>query len=401
MSTLNASTAANAQTVPTRNRRKSAFKIKPFSIAVYVGVFMLVIALVSVGYHEPKESSVVANAAKVDTVAQMEKTPVDDVIATGVAADVAQVANLPIVNSVSNLAVSAQAKSEYIQPDSISVAKPQIIESTISNRSVIAYTVKDGDTMDSIASRYGITKQTIKWANDMTNESLNVGDNLKILPVDGVLYTVKSGDTVESIADKYSVDKTRMITYNDLEISGLQTNYEIILPNAILPDNERPGYVAPTPVYSYSIAYGYAGGDVKYLNNPPYMSDAVKAYLPHLSSLYQSSPGNTMTLGNCTWWAWERRLVIGRPLPASHLGNGGSWAWVLQTRYGYLVDKNPEVGAVFESPGHVGIVERFNYDDNGNIVSLTTSEMNWGYINYLAVERTIPASNFSDFNYIH
>ncbi|MDD3035404.1 MAG: LysM peptidoglycan-binding domain-containing protein [Candidatus Saccharimonadaceae bacterium] len=387
MSTLNASTAANAQTVPTRNRRKSAFKIKPFSIAVYVGVFMLVIALVSIGYHEPKESSVVANAAKVDTVAQMEKTPVDDVIATGVAADVAQVANLPIATSVSNLAVSAQSKSEYIQPDSISATKPQIIESTISNRSVIIYTVKDGDTMDSIASRYGITKQTIKWANNMTTETVKAGETLKVLPVDGVLYTVKNGDTTESIADKYGADKTRIIVYNDLEVSGLQTNTEIILPNANLPVEERPGYVAPVQVViNYSGTGTGFGGDTWYIASgtgpcPPY------------------------AFGNCTCYAYNRRLQFGLPVGGANgvpnWGNASSWAYNARLA-GLAVDSTPSVGAIIQNGGglgHVAIVEAIL--ENGD---LSISEMNayvpgggWNIVS----GRIVPAGNIGQYLYIH
>ncbi|HPF31049.1 MAG TPA: LysM peptidoglycan-binding domain-containing protein [Candidatus Saccharibacteria bacterium] len=384
--------------------RKSKFKIKPSTVVVYVGFFALVVSLVSVGYHEPKKVSTVANTA-ISSDVLVDKTSVDDVVETAVAADVAQVANLPIANMISNLAVSTQTKSEYMQIDTTNIVKPQIIESTIPNRSVIMHDVKEGETIDTLTAKYGISKQTIKWANNKTSDSIGVGEVLKILPIDGVLYTVKSGDTAESIAKRYDVDQTRVILYNDLEVSGLLTNTEIILPNGVLPNEERPGYVAPSARYNYGVAYGFAGGDVKYLNSPPIMSDAVKAYLPHLSSLYQSSPGNPMNTwytGQCTWWAWERRVALGRPLPYGvSLGNGGDWAQFLKTRYDYWVDKNPKVGAVFESPGHVGIVERFNYDDNGNRVSLTTSEMNWDYVKYLVVERTIPASNFSDFNYIH
>lgn len=369
-------------------------------MVVYVGFFALVVSLVSVGYHEPKKASTVANTA-ISSDVLVDKTSVDDVVETAVAADVAQVANLPIANMISNLAVSTQTKSEYMQIDTTNIVKPQIIESTIPNRSVIMHDVKEGETIDTLTAKYGISKQTIKWANNKTSDSIGVGEVLKILPIDGVLYTVKSGDTAESIAKRYDVDQTRVILYNDLEESGLLTNTEIILPNGVLPNEERPGYVAPSARYNYGVAYGFAGGDVKYLNSPPIMSDAVRMYIPHISSLYTSSDGNTMALGNCTWWAWERRLAMGRPLPGGILGNAGSWWWTLSSRYGYFVDRNPEVGAVFESSGHVGIVERFNTDSNGNIVSLTTSEMNWGYVRYLVVERTIPSSNFGDFNYIH
>lgn len=388
-----------------KTSKKKTFKIKPASVVVYFGVFALLIAMVSAGYHTPQKAiQPVANVANVNTNTNslIDQTSVDNVIASGVAAGVAQMADLPIADNVMNMAVSTQVKSELDQLSAVESAKPQIVQSNATNRDITSYTAVSGDTVAGLAAKFGISAQTIKWANNLTSENIPEGKMLKILPVDGVLYSVKSTDTIDSVAARYGVDKTRVVAYNDLEVSGLVAGTDIILPSGTLPETERPGYVAPRPVYnySYSIASGYDGGDVARLNTPPYMSDAVQAMIPHLGSLTQKSEGNKMYLGNCTWWAWERRKALGKELPALY-GNAGSWAYTLSNRYGLAVDKNPRPGDVFESAGHVGIVERLNTDANGKVVSLTTSEMNWGWIGYLVVERTIPASNFTSFNYIH
>lgn len=396
---------AAKQQAPSKHRRTVMSRIKPSVAAIYFSVFALVVAMVSVGYHEPKASSAVVNAANSSN--QVDQTSVDNVVATNVASTVAQAVNLPIANSVANLAVSAQIKSELSQSDSVNTTKPQIIGSITENRSVIKYTVQAGDTVGTLATKYKISAQTIKWANDLTTDALSVGSILKILPFNGVLYVVESGDTYDSIAKKYNVDKTRLVTKNDLEESGLKPNTSIVLPDGVLPEDERPGYVAPIVYtsYAYNVPYGYSGGDVTYLNvtnwnNPCGMSDSIRNYLPGISSLCNSSGGNTMSRGQCTWWAWERRNALGRPLPGSPFGNAYSWTGSLKG-YGYSLDSTPQAGDVFQGGNHVGIVESITKDNVGRTTSFTTSEMNYPYTPYQVVSRTIPANNFNNFNYIH
>lgn len=336
-----------------------------------------------------------ANSSSVSSSSSINNTSVDDVVAVNIAASVAVAADLPIANNIANLAVSTKVQKEYLQT-SVSNANKPVVGSTAEGRSITSYTVVSGDTLDSISAKFGITKDTIKWANNLTSDTLYEAQVLQILPIDGVIHDVVDGETIDSIAEKYAVDKTRLVLYNDLDISGLVAGTKIILPNATLPENERPGYIAP--VY-YQIAYGYYGGNTIFISMGGDFNDAVRSYIPHVSSFYSSTPGNVMTVGNCTWWAWERRYAMGRPLPGVALGNGGSWSYTL-SGYGYAVDSNPEVGAVAESYGHVTVVESVNKNAAGNIESITISEMNNSGLYNVAL-RTIPASNIGDFWYIH
>jgi surface antigen len=354
MSVPQGSTAANIQHVSTQRRRKSMTKIKPSTIAIYASVFAIIVVMISIGYREPQNSSSVANATNVSSSSQTNQTSVDNIVATGVAADVAQVTNLPIANNVANLAVSAQISSELVQSDSVSATKPQIIASSAVNRSVISYVIKDSDTVDSIAAQFSISKQTIKWSNGLTSDVLYVGKVLKILPIDGVLYTVKDGDTIDSIAAKYNVDKTRLVLYNDLDVSGPVPNTEIILPSATLPTNEQPGYVAP-------VAVAYWGG------------------------------GNGYSFGNCTYYAYSRRIQLGLPVSTSW-GNANTWMIGAENTPGFVVSQRPSIGAVAQWDsfrggagwaGHVGVVESVNPDG-----SITISEMNnYAYGGFDIVDR--------------
>lgn len=112
---------------------------------------------------------------------------------------------------------------------------------------VITYTVQNGDTISTIAEKFGVSSDTIKWANDLTSDSLTSGDELKILPVTGIAHKVASGDTVYSIAKKYDANPQAIVDFpfNDFanpETFSLVAGQVIIVPEGVKP-SEQPTYV--------------------------------------------------------------------------------------------------------------------------------------------------------------
>lgn len=105
---------------------------------------------------------------------------------------------------------------------------------------IIEYTVEDGDTLSTIAQKYNISQDTIKWANDMQDkDSIKPGQKLKILPVSGVAYTVKSGDTLESIAKKFDTGSQGILDFpfNDVpDDQRLQVGQLLIVPDGVPPE---------------------------------------------------------------------------------------------------------------------------------------------------------------------
>ncbi len=378
------SNAVNKQQTQVKTRSRTKVKLKPSIIAIYASAFLLVVAMVFIGYHEPQKTSVVANVANVKSVSPTDKTSVDDVVATDVAANVAYAANLPIATSVANMATSAQTKSEFAQSDSLGTTKPQLVGSNTANRSIINHTAKAGDTVNALAVQYKISKETIKWANNMTSDAIPSGSVLKILPVDGVLYTVKTTDTVDSIATKYAVDKNRLVLYNDLDVSGLAANTSIILPSATLPGEERPGYVAPYVAPAATVVVNYAGTGTGFGGRTWFINSGTP------------DDGN-YSHGNCTLYASNRRKALGLPIGANW-GNAGSWAQGARND-GLVVNNSPSAGAVIQDWGHVGIVE--SVLPNGD---LSISEMN-AYVSgggYNIVSgRIVPAGNVGQYLFIH
>lgn len=248
------------------------------------------------------------------------------------------------------------------QTSTSTINKPQVVSVTADSRSVTSYVSQAGDTVDSVSSKYGLEKTTIAWANNLSSDAIEPNTTLTILPVDGIQYTTKDGDTLDSVVEKYGGNKNDVITYNDLELSkNLASGTKIIIPNGVLPETERPGYVAPV-----------TNVDIRTNSNSNWSTGRAAGASSSYSGVM--SAGNKYAWGNCTWYAYERRVQLGLPV-GSNWGNASTWTYNARSA-GLRVDGNPTAGAIMANGGgygHVAIVESVNADN-----SITISEMN-GY----------------------
>ena len=78
------------------------------------------------------------------------------------------------------------------------------------------YVVHPGDNLPAIAKMFGVSVNTIKWGNDLTSNTIKVGQRLVILPISGVQHIVKKGDTIQSIAKLHKGDVDEIIQYNNI-----------------------------------------------------------------------------------------------------------------------------------------------------------------------------------------
>lgn len=130
-------------------------------------------------------------------------------------------------------------------PSSVLSASTQAqqTETLISDKvrdTVIDYTVQPGDTVSSIAEKFGISIDTIRWQNDLTSQDdITIGETLEILPVTGVSHKVEKGDTVYSIAKQYNASPQAIVDFpfnsfvND-ETFELAIGQTIIVPNGAI-----------------------------------------------------------------------------------------------------------------------------------------------------------------------
>ncbi len=103
---------------------------------------------------------------------------------------------------------------------------------------VVSYTVVKGDTLSTVAEKFGVSTDTIRWANDLTSDDLAIGDTLKIPPVSGIVYKVQEGDTVQSIAKKYKTDAQKIVDFpfndfSDLDTFALNVGQTLIVPDGV------------------------------------------------------------------------------------------------------------------------------------------------------------------------
>lgn len=244
---------------------------------------------------------------------------------------------------------------------------------------VSIYTVAEGDTVSGIAVKFGITVNTILWANDLDNvDSIKPGDQIFILPIAGLSHTVASGDTIDSIASKYKADREKIIAYNGLPANGeLTTGESIVIPGGFkeLPKKET---------------------DTTGLARRQYASSSSAGEVTDVSGGYKklegkAGAGHRFPYGYCTWYVAQKRYV-----PWG--GNAGTWLFNARSM-GYRTGKSPASGAIVVTTenryyGHVAIVESVSAG------SITVSEMNyrgWGKMN----RRVIPTSSRAIKGYIY
>lgn len=265
--------------------------------------------------------------------------PLDQLSSADIAVNVARLTRMAEAPSVVNHADSVNAQLTSSQTEEQVVAKPMIASAPLpSKRDIKKYVVKQGDTIASIANANGISSDSVKWSNMLTNGNVTVGATLYLPPsgVNGIVYVVKQGDTPDNLAQKYNTTKELVTAFNDAEVGGLTLGERILIPNGSI--------IAPRPSYTYA---GFAfGADAKY------------GY-------------NGYDYGWCTWYVSNRRTEIGRPVPAN-LGNAYSWYYLAQ-RAGLPTGLTPAPGAVAvnQSGNHVSVVEVVNPDG-----SFWVSEMN-------------------------
>jgi murein DD-endopeptidase MepM/ murein hydrolase activator NlpD len=159
-------------------------------------------------------------------------------------------------------AVDEEAVAQDAVVDDGTLYKPVAVDTSVKSSAdkLEHYTVKEGDTLTSIASRYGVSMMTVWWANKMTSkDDLKVGRELIIPPVSGLVVTVKPGDTLDSIAAENKVTIDEIISTNELDDPNLIVGQVLLLPGAKGEPMPTPK-PTPTPTPKPRTSGGGGGG---------------------------------------------------------------------------------------------------------------------------------------------
>ena len=262
----------------------------------------------------------------------------------------------------------ANLNQNQMQYQVLTAGEPDAKEFIEQGSDVAVYEVQSGDTVASIAKDFGVTQNTILWANDIDDPNLIMpGDKIFVLPVTGVNHVIKEGDNIDKIAEKYEADKEKIIAFNNLPADGaIKVGDELIIPDGEI-EEVRPttpaGILDERDYYSSSVADGSNTREPSLIDRNP-------------------KGGHVFPYGYCTWYVAQNKYV-----PWG--GNAGTWLYHAKA-YGAKTGKTPKKGAIIVTSeswyGHVGIVTKVSGS------KVTIKEMNyagWGKVS----SRTISAKS--------
>lgn len=286
-----------------------------------------------------------------------------------------------VQNPASPLEATGGASSPNFRwPDRASVrdylVKAPVPITTIPERprkDIITYVVQSGDTIISIAENFGISPDTVLWANGQRLEDnpdlLMVGQELIILPVSGVYHTVVEGDTLESIAEKYKVDVSAI---TELEHNKMEEPYEITPgQKLIVPGGEKPYVPRVVQIYSGPIPEGAARGTGVF-GWPVSGQITQKFWQRHRAidiGTYQGAPVIAADSGYVIFAGWNES-GYGRVVFINH-GNGFITVYahmqVLYVEEGQSVKKGQQIGKVGATGRATGPHLHFEIRKNGKL----------------------------------
>ncbi len=289
-------------------------------------------------------------------------------------------------------------KNGFVSTD-FDVSKPilstntgeQLVVKTKYENTAQSYVVQNGDTLSKIAARYGITTDTILWANDLSpGDALKLGTILKIPPVSGVIHTVVSGDTISEIAAHYWVDADDIVRVNNLwDAASIRKGMDLIIPGAAkkIQKSSHTEEVAKSNAKKSPENNGIRPTPIQEVLDKG--SGLKSRYLVKYTGLSRG-----FAWGNCTWYVAQNKSITWR-------GNANRWmsnakaAWV-------KTGQTPVPGAIIQFSGrwynryygHVGIV----VDVTDDYVIL--KDMNYRSINEVTI-RKVPKDDSTIDGYIY
>lgn len=136
------------------------------------------------------------------------------------------------------------------------------------------YTVKKGDSLYAIANQYGITVNELKNANNLTSNNLNIGQTLKIPTTqkqpptnDEEIYIVKAGDSLYKIANMYGMSVNELKNLNNLTSNTLMIGQKLKVQNTEMPTANTYIVKAGDSLYSIAKNFNITVDQLKNANN--------------------------------------------------------------------------------------------------------------------------------------
>ena len=214
---------------------------------------------------------------------------------------------------------------------------------------IVDYEVKGGDTLASIADKFDISVDTIKWANNLKTDVIKPGQTLKVPPVTGVVHKVVSGDNIYSIAKKYGSDAQKIVNFPfndfaDLETFALNSGQTLYVPDGVI-EEEKPKYIAQRTVTQIqagvkgtsNFIWPTSGGISQY---PVWYHMALDIENSSAPTILAADTG-TVTYAGCLNWGYGCHIIVDH-------ANG------YQTLYGHMSSLGVAVGQAVTQSQSIG-----------------------------------------------
>lgn len=205
------------------------------SFNFYGTLALVLLVLIFKGVSSEGQTSLFSNFVK----SYIEETSASIITISQSQNQLADINSLTALNS-QNLGRGGEGSNNLdpstVQENSLIANSPVLtdyIDFGFKSNQIAEYTVQPGDLLSFIASDYGVSVDSIIWANNLANaNSIKPDQVLRIPPVSGVIHKIKSGDTIDSIAKKYGVSSDKILAFNDRkESQPLDIGEELIVPD--------------------------------------------------------------------------------------------------------------------------------------------------------------------------
>jgi len=250
---------------------------------------------------------------------------------------------------------------------------------------IIEYEIQSGDSLSLIAQKFGVSNNSILWANNFDSKKiLHPGEKIKIPPVSGLIHQVKSWETISWLASKYKITEDKIIAQNGLTWAQatIKDGQMLIIPGAIkeVPKPVVTQVTKKTNTSTKSNTSAQGGYTFTQWGSSEFI-DTDGAY-----QLVKRTPQWTFYWGNCTWYVAQYKNV-------NWSGNAKDWLRNAKSK-GHSTGSTPGLWAIvvfhgkWYNPvyGHVGIVI------DVTATEIIVKDMNYRRLNEVTV-RKVPKTD--------
>ena len=264
-----------------------------------------------IGFTETKEQEATKTEETVtkEVAKEDNNLSIDLAIETGLS--ILNDSNSTITDFISSSDYLQNKNSEEVETISVAMKKPVIAQNLSvsqknSNNDVVTYieyTFEQGDNLNTVAEKFGITTQTLISVNQIKSPtSITEGSVLTIPSIDGTLYIVKEGDSLSSIVQQYglSISWRTLSDVNNLPSQGLIAGQKLFIPSETSEDsgiltNDSLNFINPS---NNAITVGlYGSKTVNPISNDSITLEGILLQNSNESPVFASEKGQVVDKG--------------------------------------------------------------------------------------------------------